>query len=146
MVFRLTYGSGSKDSRMEVIPPIQAGRPEPLKVRDAIAWSNGELLLATDRGLRTFAIDGGRLAVPALETGGRSVSRLTRDGRGRLCLGGEGLAVLDVHGRTVHPLDELPMLGRLTIQALAADPAHPDGAIAAVKGRGVVFVRVDPAR
>jgi hypothetical protein len=51
--------------------------------------------------------------------------------------------VLEADGHTLYPLDELPRLGRSRIQALAADPAHPDGAIAAVEGRGVVFVRVE---
>ena len=41
------------------------------------------------------------------------------------------------------PHDELPMPGRSKIDAMAADPAHPEGEIAAVEGRGVVFVRVD---
>ena len=71
------------------------------------------------------------------------MSHLVRDGRGRLWLGGEGLAVLEADGKTLHPLDELPKLGRSKIEALAADPAHADGAIAAVADRGVVFVRVD---
>ena len=114
-----------------------------LKVRDAISWSRGEVLLATDRGLRTFAIDGGKISTPPLNTGGRAVSHLVRDGRGRLWLGGEGLAVLAADGKTLHPLDALPMLGRSKVVAVAADPAHPDGAIAAVEGRGVVFVRVE---
>ena len=52
------------------------------------------------------------LHAASLNTGGRSVSRLARDGRGRLWLGGEGLAVLDADGKTLHPLDELPMIGR----------------------------------
>jgi hypothetical protein len=34
------------------------------------------------------------------------------------------------------------MLGRATVNALAADPEHADGIIAALDGRGVVFVRV----
>ncbi len=140
-LLRLTHGPAFKDPRLEVIPLTEAGRR--LKVLDAIAWNQGELLLATDRGLRTFAIDGGKLSALTLNTGGRVVSRLVRDGRGRLWLGGEGLAVLDADGKTLHPLDELPMLGRSKIAAIAADPAHPDGAIAAIADRGVVFVRLD---
>jgi hypothetical protein len=64
-------------------------------------------------------------------------------GRGRLWLGGEGLAVFEADGKTLRPLDELPTPGRSKIDAIAADPAHPDGTIAAVEDRGVVFVRVD---
>ena len=39
--------------------------------------------------------------------------------------------------------DELPMMGRARVNALATDPDHPDGVIAALDGRGVVFVRVE---
>ncbi len=141
MLLRLAYGPVIKDPRLELIPLTEAGRR--LKVLDAIAWNKGELLLATDRGLWTFAIDGGKLSTPTLNTGGRVVTHLLRDGRGRLWLGGEGLAVLEADGKTLHPLDELPMLGRSQVEAIAADPSHPDGAIAAVADRGVVFVRVD---
>ncbi len=49
MLLRLAYGPGFKDPRLELIPLTEAGRR--LKVRDAIAWTKGELLLATDRGL-----------------------------------------------------------------------------------------------
>jgi hypothetical protein len=141
VLLRLAYAPGLKDPRLEVVPSTEGGHD--LNVRDAISWTRDALLLATDRGLRTFAIDGGRLATPSLDTGGRLVSRLVRDGRGRLWLGGGGLAVLDTGGRSHHSLDALPMPGRSKIVALAADPGHPDGVIAAVEDRGVVFVRVD---
>ncbi len=82
--------------------------------------------------------------MPPLNAGGRPVSKLVRDGRGRLWLGGDGLAVLDADGRTLHPLDELPILGRqFKVEALAADAAKADGAIVAIEGRGVVFLSVD---
>jgi hypothetical protein len=126
----------------------QPAKPRLVAVVEQKKWvkndeGEGGLLLATDRGLRTFAIEGGRIATPPLDAGGRPVSHLVRDGRGRLWLGGEGLAVLDGDAKTLHPLDELPIPGRSTIDAMAADPGHPDGAIAAVEDRGVVFVRVD---
>ncbi len=143
LLLRLAYGADIKEPRLEVILLTEASQDQRLKVHDAIAWNKRELLLATDRGLRTFAIDGGKLSTPALNTGGRVVSRLVRDGRGRLWLGGEGLAVLEADGKTLHPLDELPMLGRSKIEAIAADPSHPDGAIVAIADRGVVFVRLD---
>ena len=144
MLFRLTYGDGFKDPRLTIESPAGAGSRR--FARDAIPWTKAELIVATEDGPRTFAIDGGRLApaATALDTRGRSISRLARDGRGRLWLGGDGLAVLDADGRTLHSLDDLPMLGRSRIEALAADPDHPDGVIAAVEGRGVVFVRVEP--
>ncbi len=144
LLIRLTYGPDFKDPRIEIVSLTDSDRSERLKVRDAIAWNNGELLLATDRGLRTLAIDGGNVTVPLLNSGGRMVSKLVRDGRGRLWLGGEGLAVLDADGRTLHALDDLPILGRQSkVEALAADAAKADGAIAAIEGRGVVFVSLD---
>ncbi len=144
LLTRLAYGPEFKDPRLEIIALTDSGRSERLKVRDAVAWNNGELLLATDRGLRTLAIDEGKLAAPQLNTGGRAVSHLVRDRRGRLWLGGEGLAVLDADGRALHPLDDLPILGRQSkVEALAADAAKADGAIVAIEGRGVVFLSVD---
>jgi hypothetical protein len=142
ILVRLTHGPDFKDPWLEAMLIREDRQARRLEVRDAIAWARGELLMATDRGLRTYAIDDDRLATPSLHTGGRAVSRLARDGRGRLWLGGEGLALLEADGKTLHPLDELPMLGRTKVVALAADPDHPDGVIAAVEGRGVVFVRV----
>ena len=70
------------------------------------------------------------------------MSHLCRDGRGRLWLAGQGLAVVEAAGKAPVPLDEVPMIGRTTINALAADPEHADGVIAALSERGVVFVRV----
>jgi hypothetical protein len=143
VLVRLSAGPNVVVPRLAVLSPADVGAEPPLKVRDAIPWATGELLLATDRGLRTLAIEGGKLATPPLNAAGRVISHLTRDDRGRLWLGGEGLAVLDVDGKALRPLDELPMLGRSRIEALAADPGCADGAVAAIEGRGVVFVRVD---
>ena len=141
LLLRLSHGPNFENPWLEVSPLNEDGQR--LEVRDAISWTKGELLLATDRGLRTFPIDGGRVATPALDAGGRPVTHLVRDGRGRLWLGGEGLAVLEADGKTLHSLDELPLPGRSKIVAMAADPQHPDGAIASVEDRGVIFVRVD---
>jgi hypothetical protein len=141
LLLRLSHGPNFENPWLEVSPLNEDGQR--LDVRDTISWTKGELLLATDRGLRTFPIHGGRVATPALDAGGRPVTHLVRDGRGRLWLGGEGLAVLESDGKTLHSLDELPLPGRSKIVAMAADPQHPDGAIAAVEDRGVVFVRVD---
>jgi hypothetical protein len=140
-LLRLSHGPGFKDPRLNSVPLSEAG--EPLKIRDAISWTKAELMLATDRGLKLLALDGDKLAAAPINTGGRSISRIRRDGRGRLWLGGDGLAVVEAGGTVVHSLDDLPMLGRAKVDAIAADPDHPDGVIAALGEHGVVFVRVD---
>ena len=113
-----------------------------LQVHDAISWTGGALLLATDQGMKAFDIATGKIApanLPAIE---RQVSRLCRDGLGRLWMGGDGLLMIDPDGKTVHSFDTVPMLGRSAIAALAADPAHPDGVAAAVlEQRGLIFVQ-----
>ncbi len=137
---RLSYGPGSKDPRLNAVPLTDAGQP--LKVRDAIPWTKAELMLLTDRGLKIVATGGDKPAEVPIDTGGRSIARICRDGRGRLWLGGDGLAVVEAGGKAPQWLDDLPMMGRSTVDALAADPEHADGVIAAVRERGVVFVRV----
>jgi hypothetical protein len=52
----------------------------------------------------------------------------------------------DADGKTLHPLDDLPMMGHATVDALAADPDHTEGVIVALDGRGVVFEPVPGAR
>ncbi len=140
-LLRLEYGPEFKAPRLTLVTPIAAGAEGPVKVHDAIAWTKDSLLLATDRGLKIFAIDGEKLSAAAIETGNRPVTRLARDGRGRLWLGGgQGLLMVEADGKTLHPLDAVPRLGRSKVEALVADPDHPDGVIAAIADRGVVFI------
>ena len=115
-------------------------------IYDAIPWTKEKLLLATDRGLRTFEIASDKVAQPALPDPKRLARRLCRDGRGRLWIGGEGLVMIDTGGRTIHTFDALPMLGRSTIDTLAADPGHADGVVAALSERGLLFVQARPSR
>ena len=44
--------------------------------------------------------------------------------------------------RRLHQLDALPMMSRSTVTALRAQYDHPDGIIASLGERGVLFVRV----
>ena len=127
------------DVRLQVLP-IRDNLGQ-IKVRDAIRWSNEELLLATERGLRTFTLGTSKVGSQAIETGGRRIARLCRDTVGRLWIGGDGLTLFDADGKSLHSLDSLPMVGEREIVAMAADPGHPGGIIAALEGRGVVFVQ-----
>ncbi len=112
-----------------------------LEVFDATSWDKDTLLLATDLGLRMFATASGKLTSPPSPLPGRQIKRLCRDGLGRLWLSGQGLLMIDPDRKTVHAFDAVPMLGRSPIDALAADPAHPDGVVAAMEERGLIFVQ-----
>ncbi len=139
LLLRLNYGEGFREAKLTIESPPELRTRR--VIRDAIAWKPGELLLATDDGLRTLTMADGRLWTPRLTTGGRPVARLARDARGRLWLGGdEGLSVLEADGKTLHHLDDVPLIGRSRIQAIAADPDHPDGALIAIEGRGVTAI------
>jgi hypothetical protein len=139
-LLRLSYGPSMTDVRLDAVSSDHWGGP--IKVRDAISWSKDRLLLATDRGLRTLTVSTSELASPPIDVGGRAVARLCRDTLGRLWIGGEGLTLIDVEHKVIHPLDALPAAGRCAVEAIAADPGRPGGIIAAIEGRGVVFVQV----
>lgn len=141
-LLRLEYGPNFQAPRLTLVSLLAPGLEGQMKVYDAIAWTKDELLLATDTGLRSFAIGVGKGSSHfALDTGGRPVTRLARDGRGRLWLGGDqGLLMVEADGKTLHPLDAVPRLGKAKVEALLADPDHPEGVIAAIADRGVVFL------
>lgn len=140
-LLRLEYGPDFRAPRLTLVPLTAPGQKGRIKVHDAIAWTKGSLLLATDRGLQIYTTDGKKLSAAAIETGNRPVTRLVRDGRGRLWLGGsQGLLMVEADGKTLHPLDDVPRLGRSEVEALVADPDHPVGVIAAIADRGVVFL------
>ncbi len=152
-LLRLRYEPGYRKARLEPAALEEPGQKRPPNVFDAIvdpdgqspnvfdaiAEPDGRLLLATDRGLRAVAADGLAMAPFPIDPG-RKIRRLARDGLGRLWLGGEGLIL--VEGGKVQAMDTLPMLDREEVRALAADPDHRDGIVAAIEDRGVVFVRV----
>ncbi len=137
-----------KDPKGDQLPlvmlPIREGE-RVLAIHDAIPWINKTLLLATDQGLRTFEIASGKVSRPALPALDQQVKRLCSDGLGRLWMGGEGLVLIDPDSKTTHPCDALPMLGRAPIDALAADPSHPEGIVAAMRARGLIFVQARPS-
>ena len=141
-LLRLDHGPGFKDPKLDAVKVVEAGAAR--KVHDAIVWSKGELLLATDKGLRRFDIASSEVRPSTLPDPGRAVTSLARDGLGRTCLAGEGLWLVDPDGKRLHDCGGLPMLGRTPVAALAADPGHRDGIIASLGTRGAVFVRVPP--
>jgi hypothetical protein len=97
------------------------------------------LLLATDRGLRRAAREGGR-TTPGPRAPG-PIRFLARDGRGRVWLGGDGVWLVHEQGGPPVALDLVPGIGRRATTALTPDPDNNDGIIVGI-GPGVVLVRV----
>jgi hypothetical protein len=141
-LLRLTHGPGFKDPKLDAVKVVEGGAL--LKILDAIPWSKGELLLATDKGLRRFDIATDKVRHAELPAPGGPVTSLARDGLGRVWLGGEGLWLVDLDGGRLHDVGALPMIGRTAVVTMAADPAHRDGVIISLGPRGVVYVRVAP--
>jgi ligand-binding sensor domain-containing protein len=111
-----------------------------LEVSDAVAGAKGELVLATDEGLKRFVIDGDKVEEAMMKDPGRPVRCLCRDGGGRLWAGGDGLVFFDEGRKRWHWLDELPMMGRTQVSALAPNSNDRDGVMVGLRDRGFVFV------
>lgn len=139
---RLAHGPNFRDPRLSWIPLSEGGRV--LRVYDALPRPEGDILLATDAGLRRFDAATNTLGPGPLPAPGHPVTSLARDGLGRVWLGGEGLWLVDPDGKTLHDVGALPMVGRTPVVTVAADPGHRDGVIVSLGARGVVFVRVAP--
>ncbi len=122
------------------VPLAAGGRA--VRVRATLPWGDGDLLLATDEGLRRFDRRAGTLGPAPVPEPGRDVERLARDGLGRLWLAGAGLWMLAPGAAAPESLGPVPMIGQGGCGALAADPDRPDGIIAGLGDRGVVFLRV----
>jgi hypothetical protein len=113
-----------------------------LRIHDAIPWSDGALLLATDAGLRIYILASRTTSRADLPEPARPATTLVRDGLGRLWLGGDGGLWLSGPGaRAPEAFARLPWVGRGGIHGLALDPRHADGVIVALGSRGVAFVR-----
>jgi hypothetical protein len=135
----LSYLPGMSDVRLEAVA-LSDTRGE-IKVRDAMNYTGKELLLATDRGLRTFALRANSIGSPGIDVGDHPVARICRDSFGRIWLGGNGLGVIDGERKVFHSLDAVPMIGQCSIAAIAIDPGRSGGVIVAVEDRGVVFLQ-----
>ncbi len=139
-LLHLAYGPDFKDPKLEAVKLVENAIS--LKLHDAIPWSKGELLLATDKGVRRFDIAPAKTQASPLPIPDRPVTSLARDSLGRVWMGGEGLWIVDADGKRLHDRGPLPMIGRTSVATIAADPDHRDGVIVALEGRGVAFVRV----
>jgi hypothetical protein len=151
-LWRLDHGERADRPRLTPIAVAEENRT--LRIDDAIAWRDDSLLLATGAGLRTFTRSTGKLSRVDFPEPTRPPTTLRRDGLGRLWLGGgsvwtargsaRALWLIDAEARTLESLDRVPWVGRSEVYALARDPNHPDGVIAALGERGVGFVQRTP--
>jgi hypothetical protein len=138
----LTPDAGSGKAQLAhrpVTDPVGRAR----RVLDAIPWSEGELLLATDSGLALYSVPSGRLVDAPISPPPRAVSRLYLDRKNRLWLGGQGLWMLEDRGRTLRSFDALPMIGGSTVEVIAEDP-ESDGVVVSLGERGIVRLRLGP--
>jgi ligand-binding sensor domain-containing protein len=116
-----------------------------LSIRAAIPWSLETVLLATNAGIREYDPAERTLATVRFQGPSRPVNAMTRDGLGRLWIGGQdGLWMIEVGGGEAEPFDRVPWVGRNAVSVLAPDPHHEDGIIVASGSRGVAFVRAKP--
>jgi hypothetical protein len=138
----LVDGPKVEAPKLRAIDLVEDGLP--YKVRDAIPWKPGELLLATDGGLRRYEVATGKIQPPPVPEPERRVDLLCRDGLGRVWMAGEGVWIVDPDGKRLHDGEAIPMIGGGKVVAIAADPKRRDGVILSLGSRGVVFVQVAP--
>jgi hypothetical protein len=136
---RLETAALGSAPRLTQIDIKENGRP--LRIDDAIAWSDGAVLLATDAGLRAYSASAHKLAPVGVPDPPSPAKSLARDGRGRLWLGGDGLWLSHPGENTLESFDRVPWVGRNQVFDLVPDPEHDDGIIAALGPRGVALVR-----
>jgi hypothetical protein len=130
-------GEGARLTRLEV---VDGGKS--VAITDAISWSDGSLLLATNVGLRVYAPLTQKISRINFPEPTQRATILAHDRLGRLWWGGEkGLGLIDLGTKTSEAFDRVPWIGRSHVYALAPDPEHADGIIAALGARGVAFVR-----
>lgn len=140
---RLSYGPGfDKPTLTRLI--VKDGDGTALAVDDARPWTDGRVILATDRGVRILRPDRDEASKPDFATPSGRVRRLCRDGRGRLWFAGEGLWMLD-DGALVD-VSDLPMFGKAAWECLEHDPDDPDRVAVGLGRRGMVLVRVVKGR
>ena len=139
-MWRLETGVPGTDGRVTRVE-IREGEQR-RSIYDAIPWSDGALLLATDAGLRVFAPEAEKLSRVDFPEPEHPATVLVRDGRGRLWLGGgHGLALSERGAKAADVFDRVPWVGRSAVSDLAPDPEREDGVIVALDSRGVAFIR-----
>jgi hypothetical protein len=113
-----------------------------VQIRDALAWSKGRLLLATNQGLCLYDLRWGNCQALAPSGLDDEVGVLMRDRSKRVWVAGRGLWLLESESvaRPLHPA--VPALAEAEVVSMSE---APDGRLAlGLVGRGAVFVDVPP--
>ncbi|HJX63920.1 MAG TPA: hypothetical protein VJ860_08190, partial [Polyangia bacterium] len=111
-----------------------------VQIRDALAWSKGRLLLATNQGLCLYDLRWGNCKALAPSGLDDEVGVIMRDRSKRVWLAGRGLWLLESESvaRPLHPA--VPALAEADVIAMAE---APDGRLAlGLLGRGAVILDV----
>lgn len=153
-LWRLIHDAAANKPRLARDRITEAGKP--LRTEDAIPWIENSLLLATDKGLRVYSPNTGKLSRADIPEPPHPATTIVRDGLGRLWMGGrtswnrrtslQGLWLGEPGAKTPEAFDHVPWIGRSHVYAIAPDPQHADGVVVALGPRGVVFVQARPAR
>jgi hypothetical protein len=144
-LWRLDHGKKGEDPRLTRIKVEVDGKAA--AINNGLPWSDRTLLLATRRGMRSYSSATQTLSRINLPEPPQPATTLVRDGLGRLWWGIEqGLGLSEPGAKTSEAFDRVPWVGRSPVYALAADPQHADGVIAALGSRGVALVRASQTR
>ena len=139
-LWRLDHGSKGENPRLSPVQIDNNGKV--LIINDGIAGPDGSLVLATYQGLRTYDPATRKLSTISFPEPSQPATTLVRDGLGRIWLLADGRLWLSENGtRNAEPFDRVPWVGQRKVSAIAPDPRHADGIIAALDS-AVAFVRV----
>jgi hypothetical protein len=140
-------GATPVEARMAVVDVREGGVP--LDVLAAEPWGE-RVLLATTAGLRLLSVgDGGFVSLspaPLSIPAGAAITRIARDGLGRLWLGGQGLWLVTRAGAEPMALNDSLPLRHAAVAALGRSPIDAHQMMVAFQNRGVMAVSVGGAR
>lgn len=143
-LWRLDPGEGDVPPRLSRVPTREGDAG--LTIHGAASWTDDTVALSTDAGLRTYTPSTGVHAKVDLPDPEAPTDVLACDALGRLWLGGgAGLRLAIPGAKAVEAFADVPSIGKAEVLALAPDPDHPDGVIASLGSRGIVFIRAAKA-
>jgi hypothetical protein len=132
-----TFEIGDKEVRIE---PWRLEDPS-VEVHAALSLPTGGDLVATSGGLWQLDESHARLAETNLPQIPDGVRALGRDGSGRIWLGGSAVWVVDPNENRLREVSGIPLFPGAEVVAIAPNPDDPQGIIASLGDRGVLFIR-----